>query len=51
MASKPPSQISGLAPGPSKGQKRKPKKPKIVKAAEGVGKRVVGAIESLNPFD
>lgn len=51
MAGKPPSQISGQAPAPSANQKRKPKKPKIVKAAQSVGDRVVGAIESLNPFD
>ena len=46
-----PSQASGQAPKPTKNTARKAKKPKIVKAAEGVGKRVVGAIESLNPFD
>lgn len=45
--SKPPSQISGQAPAPSKIQKRRPKKPKVVSAAE----RTVRFIESLNPFD
>lgn len=42
-----PSQASGQAPQPSKAQKRKPKKPKIVKAANAV----VDAIGKLNPFD
>ncbi len=46
-----PSQISGQAPQPSKQQKKKPKKSKAVKAAQNVGDRVVGFIESMNPFD
>lgn len=41
------SQASGQAPGPSRNQSRKPKKPRVVE----VGERVVKAIESLNPFD
>lgn len=45
------SQASGQAPAPSKLQKRKPRKPRAVRAAENVGDRVVKVIESLNPFD
>ena len=46
-----PSQASGQAPKPTKNTARKAKKPKIVKVAQNAADRVVGAIESLNPFD
>jgi len=47
-----PSQASGQAPKPSnKPFNKKAKKPRIVKAAQSAGHKVVNAIESLNPFD
>lgn len=47
MPPKKPSQASGQAPAPSKNQRRKPKKPKVVSAVE----RTMDAIGKLNPFD
>lgn len=46
-----PSQASGQAPGPSKNQRRKPRKPLVVTAAQKAAQEARDAASWLNPFD